>query len=343
MLHFTTFFDKNYLSRGLVLYQSLKEFESHFELYILCIDEFTLEFFVNNAVNYPEIKALSLSELENTDSELKACKTNRRKIEYYFTLSPCLPLYLLKRYGLPHICSLDADIFFLDTPESIFNHLNKYSIIITPHKFSLEMQDLVDFGIYNVSFQIFKNDDAGVKCLEYWRTQCIDWCRDEFDKENNRFADQKYLDNWTDMYPFKVKVLNDDISGIAPWNLNNYRITQKENKFYSNGERMIFYHFHHFKFFTKCWASNGLNTYSVKSRHMVGKLYLTYWNKLSRCNVSIDVKSIHSTRHEYSNNIYSRIFRENYVCFNLMNKHIFDVNFTMLPNIIKRILIKINA
>ena len=102
-----------------------------------------------------------------------------------------MPLYVLKKYDLTHICSLDADILFLDTPKSLFDYLNDYSIIITPHKFSEEITGLVEYGIYNVSFQIFKNDETGRKCLQHWRTQCIDWCRDEFDEINNRFADQK--------------------------------------------------------------------------------------------------------------------------------------------------------
>jgi len=343
MLYFTTYFDKNYLSRGLALHESLNEHCGQFELYILCLDEFTLEFFQSKSSSYPEIKTLSLIELEESDNELKACKSNRSKIEYYFTLSPCLPLYILKKYNLPHICSLDADILFLNTPTSLFNYLNEYSIIITPHKFSEEIKELAEYGIYNVSFQIFKNNEVGLKCLQLWRIQCIEWCGDKFDKKSNRFADQKYLDNWTELYSCEVKVLDDTVSGIAPWNLNNYKITRKQDKFYSDNERMIFYHFHHFRFFNKTWASNGLNMYQVKSKKIIGKLYLMYWNKLNQYNISLAFLSDRSTRHEHSNNISARIFRENFVYFNLMNKRLLNINFAKLPNIIKRILIKINA
>lgn len=342
MLHFTTYFDKNYLSRGLTLYDSLKEHCPKFELYILCLDEFTFKYFQNNS-SYPEIKSLSLSELEETDYELKRSKITRSNIEYYFTLSPCLPLYILKKYNLSHICTLDADVLFLDSPKRLFNYLDEYSIIITPHKFSEEIKELIEYGIYNVSFQIFKNDEIGIKCLQYWRTQCIDWCGDEFDKKNNRFADQKYLDNWPELYPFKLKVLDDNVSGIAPWNLNNYKITERDNKFYSNNERMIFYHFHHFKFFNKNWAANGLNIYRVKSKNIIGNLYLLYWNKISQYNKSLALMSDQSTRHNHLNNTSARIFKENFVYFNLMNKILINLNFTKMPNIIKRILIKINA
>ena len=98
MLYLTTFFDKNYLSRGLVLYNSLKEYTSDFELYILCLDDFTKDYFEKNKNNFTEVKTLQLDDIEENDSELAIAKSNRSRIEYYFTLSPCLPLYLLKKY-----------------------------------------------------------------------------------------------------------------------------------------------------------------------------------------------------------------------------------------------------
>ncbi len=79
MHYLTTYFDKNYLSRGLVLYNSLKEFTSDFELYILCLDEFTFDYFQKNKSNFPEIKTLQLSDIEQDDAELIKAKSNRSK------------------------------------------------------------------------------------------------------------------------------------------------------------------------------------------------------------------------------------------------------------------------
>jgi len=341
VLHLTTYFDKNYLSRGLVLYESIKEHEKEFELYILCLDDFTLEYFANNELKFPEVRTISLYELEASDPRLKNCKTNRSLIEYYFTLSPCLPLYLLKKYSLPHICSLDADILLLDSPKVLFYYLNNYSIIITPHKFSEEIKELVTWGKYNVSFQVFKNDETGLTCLEYWRNQCIDWCGDFFDEDNDRFADQKYLDNWPALYPGKVKVLDDNTSGLAPWNLNNFKITLKENRFYSNGEGIIFYHFHHFRSFNKSWSSNGFDLYFVNHRKTIGKLYMMYWNKLKKANAILKVFQEQSVRTGYPDNLWLSIFNENVVYFNVFNKRLVYLNLTKLPVIIKRILIKL--
>jgi hypothetical protein len=343
MLHFTTYFDKNYLSRGIILYDSLKQYCNDFELYILCLDDFTENYFKLNKQSYPEVRTLLQADIEAADVELKAAKENRNTIEYYFTLSPCLPLYLLKKYNLSHICSLDADILFLSDPHLLFNYLNEYSIIITPHKFSPEIKAHEQFGEYNVSFQIFKNDGTGISCLENWRKQCIEWCDDTYDEINERFADQKYLDAWMQNYPGKVKELFDNVSGLAPWNLNNFLIEKRDNFYYSNGERIIFYHFHHFKTLTKEIATNGFYFYRAKRNKAIDHLYLEYWNKLSVLNkVSGNYKDeIKRTHLADTSSLTSKLNNEGAAYVRLSKKIIRYVDFqTLFGKIVKFIIIK---
>jgi len=274
MFHFTTYFDKNYLSRGLVLYDSLKQHCVQFELYILCLDDYTLNYFQVNIEKYPEIKTFSLNEIEEYDIELKESKKNRSLIEYYFTLSPCLPLYILKKYNIPHICSLDADIMFFSSPAVIFSYLEKYSILITPHNFSPETKSREIYGKYNVSFQIFKNDEQGLICLENWRSQCIDWCYDKL--EDGKFADQKYLDDWENKYE-GVHPINVLGSGVAPWNINAYAIKVDNNQLYINDDKLIFYHFHGLRSFGQKLFVHRLTDYGVKINKMITRhIYKPY-------------------------------------------------------------------
>mgnify|MGYP000205630696 CR=1 FL=1 len=146
MQYFTTFFDKNYLSRGLVLLESLQKHSNAFEMYLLCLDTIVFDYFENNKLKYPQVKTIALTDFENQNQELYDCKANRTLIEYYFTLSPCLPLFILEKFNVPHICSLDADIKFYSSPQKLFDYLETYSIIITPHKFSKETAFKVKYG-----------------------------------------------------------------------------------------------------------------------------------------------------------------------------------------------------
>ncbi len=338
-LYFSTLFDKNYLPKGLVLYDSLKKYCIDFELYILCLDDFSFSYFVENKNSYPQINLLRLQDVEENDAALKVAKSNRSLIEYYFTLSPCLPLYILNTFNLPHICTLDADIVFYSSPEPLFDNLKNYSIIITPHKFYKAVQHYAKWGLYNVSFQIFKNNATGKECLQHWKDQCIEWCYDKPDEENGRFADQKYLDNWEHLYPGAVKALNDDVSGLAVWNLGSYKFTVNDNEFYSNDKRLIFYHFHNFKIITQKWASNSLCSYSVKHQKSISTLYLNYWIELNK-----QAEKIGDFKNEYirwgaPKKIKERLRSENSLFLKLSDKKIIYFKFS---NFFERALKKIS-
>jgi len=274
MIYLTTYFDNNYLSRGLLLYGSLKKYCNQFTLYILCLDNSVLDYFINNSSSFPEVIALSLCEIEEKDTELMQCKVNRSKIEYYFTLSPCLPLFLLEKYKIPHVCSLDADILFFSDPNVIFSYLENYSILITPHNFSKDLKHKEIYGKYNVSFQIFKNDSDGIACLNEWRRDCIDWCYDRL--ENNKFADQKYLEKWSQQYDgvYEIDIIG---CGVAPWNLNSYTFSYFNDCLYINGRKIIFYHYHGLRMLNKNIVSSGLLGYNNKNNRLISKyIYKPY-------------------------------------------------------------------
>ena len=227
MLNFCTLFDRNYLSKGLALFESLNRHCESVCIYVLCLDNFTFNY-LNQSI-FKNILPISLNELEDFDKDLLIAKENRTLIEYYFTISPCLPRFLLKtKPELKWICSLDADIYFYSNPKSIFDNFEKnYSILITPHKFTKELiaTGIEKYGIYNVSFQAFKNNTTGLMCLEKWRLECLNWCKSHYDEENNRYADQKYLDTWLSDFSDEVYVLNDSVCGLAVWNINKYILT----------------------------------------------------------------------------------------------------------------------
>jgi hypothetical protein len=286
MLHLATYFDVNYLSRGLTLFNSLKKYCEEFELYVVCLDEITLDYFLNSINIYPGLIPLSLNEIEEFDREFEECKKNRSTIEYYFTLSPCLPLYILKKYNLPHICTLDADMVFFSSPSIIFSYLEKYSVLITPHNFSKELKSFELYGLYNVSFQIFKNDTYGVECLEKWREQCINWCYDIL--EDGKYADQKYLDNWEIQFNGVCPI---DIPGIgvAPWNINSYSVTFKENQLFVNDSKLICYHFHGLRIIDKHLVVHGMNKYGVNiTKVITSYVYKPYIKSLLTFKLSND-------------------------------------------------------
>jgi hypothetical protein len=240
MYHFCTYFNQYYLSRGLALYHSLAKHVASFELWVLCLDQTTAD--VLNTLNLPNIRTVLLTELEAYDTQLLAVKPTRSQIEYYFTLSPAWPLYLLEKY--PHIdiiTYLDSDLFFYADAAPLYAELATNSILIIPHRFPAKIRDREVYGLYNVGLLMFRNDERGQSCLRWWRERCLEWCYDRL--EDERFADQKYLNRWPDLFE-GVTISQHVGANLAPWNFPNYHIiTGSDNKATVDGQPLLFYHF----------------------------------------------------------------------------------------------------
>jgi hypothetical protein len=188
----------------------------------------------------PQVHLISLSDFERDDSQLLQAKQNRSLIEYYFTCTPSLPLYVLDLDPEVDIITyLDADLYFFSSIEPVYQELGNGSVLIIGHRFSTALSGSLN-GTYNVGLLSFRRDSNGLACLQSWRDNCIEWCYDRV--ENGRYADQKYLDVWPDTFS-GIVVLQHKGAGLAPWNLANYVYSRSNGKILVDGQSLIVYHF----------------------------------------------------------------------------------------------------
>lgn len=243
MRYFCTYFDCHFLARALVLYDSLKRNCARFKLWMLCLDEESCAALAK--LKLPEVSLLTLSELERDDPQLRQAKTNRSLLEYYFTCTPSLPLFILNHHpDVDLITYLDSDLFFFSDVEPLFDEIGNNSVAIIAHRFSEAFRKHEWNGIYNVGWVTFRRDKNGLSCLQWWRDRCIEWCYDRI--EPNRFADQKYLDDWPTRFQ-NVVVLRHKGANLAPWNVGNYELTLRDGTIFVDDQPLIFFHFHAFK------------------------------------------------------------------------------------------------
>ena len=257
MRHYCTYFDSRYLVQGLTLYRSLSRHARPFVLWVLCFDD--LAFRILAGLALPELKPVRLKELEDADGPLMKAKRNRSRVDYYFTCTPAWPLYLLDtQAGIDGVSYIDADLMFYASPEPIFGELGSRSILIVPHRFPAHLRHKEVYGVYNVGWLSFRNDERSRKCLQWWRERCLEWCYDRV--EPGKFADQKYLDEWQVRFP-GVAVLEHLGAGVAPWNWMNHRIDLLDGEATVDHQPLIFFHFQGLKILSRKFYDPGYYDY----------------------------------------------------------------------------------
>ena len=238
---FCTLFDRNYLFKGLALHESLQRHIADFTLWVLCMDDVVYE--VLEKMRLPHLELISLAQFE--DEDLLRAKGTRTQVEYCWTCTPSLCLYLLDRApGIESITYLDADLYFFGEPTGVNREMAAGSIGIVEHRLSEAYESFAEHvGIYNVAFVVFINDRYARECLAWWRDRCNEWCYSR--AEDGKYGDQKYLDDWPRRFD-RVVVLQDVGVGLAPWNLRSHRLATRDGRVFVDGQPLVFYHFHSF-------------------------------------------------------------------------------------------------
>jgi hypothetical protein len=255
--YFCTYFDHYYLSRGLALHYSLMQHCPSFKLWVVCLS--TECYDTLKELDLPNLIPISQAEFEHGDEKLVAAKENRSKIEYYFTCTPSLALYVLNHFPeVDLITYLDSDLFFFSNPQPIFDEMGNGSIAIIPHRFSKYLKRYERNGIYNVGWVSFRRDINGIACLQWWREKCIEWCYDKI--EPDRFADQKYLNYWEEMFE-GVVVIQHKGANLAAWNISSYNLQFREGNVLIDNQFLIFFHFNSFKKVTSIMYTSSMKHY----------------------------------------------------------------------------------
>jgi hypothetical protein len=275
---YCTYFDHNYLSRGLALYHSLQRHAPGSRLWVLCLSEECYQTLV--ALSLPDLLAVPLADFEAADPEVAATRSNRSTLEYFFTCSPAWMLFVLGREASADwVTYLDGDLFFFESPAVIYDELGDAAVAIIPHRYTAKLAKLRKFGIYNVGWVGVRNDPEGVAVIGWWRERCIEWCHDYVDE--GRFADQGYLDSFSRLSG-RVKVIENVGANLAPWNIGNYRLDFRDQRLMiDNTHPLIFFHFQGLRKGLRWFIFNSHRAYQAPfSRQVRNHIYKPYVDEL---------------------------------------------------------------
>jgi hypothetical protein len=273
MYNYCTLFDSNYLTRGLAMYESLKKYSDSFYLYIFAFDDKSYNLLKKLDLEFVTVISLKIFE----DKELLKIKDSRNAKEYCWTCTPSTIKYCIETYNLYSCTYLDADLYFFSNPEILIEEMKCKSVLITEHRYTSEYDQSATSGIYCVQFMTFKNDNNGMKVLNWWKDACNDWCYARY--EDGKFGDQMYLDDWITRFD-DVHELQNLGGAVAPWNVQQYDLSDKDFK-------LIFYHFHNYKLLEN--EKIELGTYKL-DKNDIDILYRPYTKHLE--NITKNLKLI---------------------------------------------------
>jgi len=240
--YFCSLFDSGYLIKGIAMLRSLATHCPTAKAFVLCMDEKTQTLL--EQLDLPFVQCIPLRAIE--DEALRAVKNERGVAEYCWTLSPCLPWYVLQQNPeIDFITYLDADLLFYSAIQPLLDEIGNASIAIIEHRFAPRLKDREVNGRFCVEWVSFRRDEEGMACLARWKEQCIAWCY--YRLEDGKMGDQKYLDEWPARYS-SCHILQHPGAGIAPWNYEQYQFSQDSaGALTVNDSPLLFYHFHQFQ------------------------------------------------------------------------------------------------
>lgn len=98
--------------------------------------------------------------------------------------------------------------------------------------------------------------------------------------EPGRFADQKYLDDWPQIFR-RERILKHQGAGLAPWNMANYFFSREQNQVRVDSQLLIFFHFHGLKEIRTWLYYPDLERYRARASYLVRRfIFGTYIKEL---------------------------------------------------------------
>ncbi|HCI54506.1 MAG TPA: hypothetical protein PLN06_00425 [Bacteroidales bacterium] len=308
-----TYFDKNFLPRGLALYKSIGRFHNSFIFYVLALDNETYDYL--QSLEYENLVIISPSSY-NSYFNISPDRYSDKK-QYYFSATPNLCLYIMQNYPEVNLLLyLDADVYVFNSLDCLYDEMGEASIAICSHRFHPLFKLLSkNYGHYNVGVNIFRRSEEGIKCLNDWKNDCDSWYPGKPDYPFKIFYDQIFLDGWTDRYN-EIKVIENIGVDVAPWNIVNYRFTIRNGSYFVNGKPLIIYHFSSLKKISEnVWNGNTIY-YFCSIKGVLRNIYRDYIKEIESFNLD-NTKFISITHND------SRIKKAyHYIMSFIMNENI---------------------
>lgn len=276
MTKFLTLCDSGYKSKALAMHKSLCDTMTHDDwvLHWLCINPSLFQEVVE--MRLKNVVAWDLETLEDLHkAEFDIARNNPATVwggqysNFVWTLTPWIMDYFLKsaRDG-ESIMYIDADIYFYQSPELIFDVVGDKSLGIHTHRFSGPYNPNMITGYFNVGVVVFRHDPYGLEMAAKWKNWML-YPNHEYAKQYGQCGDQALISLLYEQYTNNVCVFDWEwdkkYQHLAPWATHDI-----------DGKTMVFAHMSHFTLTEDGYRDNTHNEWHPTREKGVKEFYDKY-------------------------------------------------------------------
>ncbi len=156
MHYYYSVYSKEYIHKGLVLYNSMKRHDKDFTFFLICLDVETK--LLLERMNLDKIILISVKDIEAYDCEILKVKNWHQDKSYTWLVKAIGAMYIFDSYNEPdHLLWLDGDTQLLADPQAIYDDWGSYSILLSEEKFTDKYFIYSElYGYYNTGLLGFK-------------------------------------------------------------------------------------------------------------------------------------------------------------------------------------------
>jgi hypothetical protein len=276
-----TIIAKNYTASARTLCQSFQSLHPNSKCYVLVVDDYGG--FIHPDEEGFEIVRLSDLDIPNLPSFCFKYKT----IELTTAVKPYLLKYLMENMGLDKLLYLDPDVLVTNALNSLYERLDEYDIVLTPHldkdypddKLMPNDRWILWAGMFNLGFIGISNRDNARAFLDWWKSKLYDRCI--LDAEEGYAVDQRFID-FVPIIFSNVFVEREVGYNVAYWNLHSRRIHNDKGVWKCNDSLLYFFHFSNYRPENPDTISGYLTRYRLAQRPDLQLLFTDYRDRLLR-------------------------------------------------------------
>jgi hypothetical protein len=238
-LAYGTILDCKFLPQGLALYRSFERYVQKGRFYFFAMDDVAAHLLAR--IDLPRAEIVGTSAVSHP--ELEAQRGWRTFPEFCWASKPLAIRYMLARDGDARwACYLDSDMAFFADPDAEFDAVPPDVFgLFTPHRFSPAFQSWpARVGWHNGGFGAFRRGADAERVLARWLRGCLE--RPDSIGRNGETFDQKVLDQIA-REERGVRSLDHAGINLAPWNVDNYRMSEIDGRPCADERLVTIYHF----------------------------------------------------------------------------------------------------